>query len=525
LHIKRIGSAFTIALLLATASPWADLDTAQAAGSQTLVATADAGVYSGAAANNYGTSTTARLDHFTTADRPWYLRFPASAVPAGEHVVAAHLRFYNLALPAGYTKPPAVAVADTANTWSEATITYATRPAAGTTIKGTAPAGPVGGYTDVSLSGYQGDAVSLLVQATDTGSAHVYAREDTSGHPPVLVVTTAKNAVQPDLSPAQGAWLGWYQSSNADPMKMETAYGRKTDAFRRYYSVSDGGSWPTAADVAIAKADGNRRILFATVSNRCYSTCPTSINGKPLPAPVIIKSGNPDFDGPYFTPAQISSGALDPLIDAQAARIKAAGVPFVLDLMHEVDTTTEKMDDLTVRPEYGGMTLHDWWETTFPAAFRHWEDRLKAQGVTNVKFAIDYAGFRTDSAAYTRTYPGDAYVDWIAWDPYDFKCSKGGVKPTWSPFYNKLEAGLLGPGAQTKSYGLFETGVGGGTAASSCRVAWINGMAEAATSLSKIKAVLYFDRTSADYNLEYDRAVQSAWAAQIKSPYLNQPHS
>lgn len=428
-------------------------------------------------------------------------------------------------IPSGYTKGPAVTVSDSADTWSESTITYGTRPAAGTTIRGSALAAPVGGYTDVSLSGYQGGQVSLLVQATDGGSAYIDEREDTSGHPPVLVVTTVRNAVQPNLSPAKGAWLGWYQSGNANPMNKETAYGRETDAFRRYYSVSDNGTWPTASDVAIAKADANRRILFATVSNRCYQACPTSINGKPLPAPMQVKTGNPDFDGPYFTPAQISSGGIDPLIDAEAAQIKAAGIPFVLDLMHEVDTTTEKMDDVTVLPEYGNMTLHDWWEATFPAAFRHWEDRLKSQGVTNVTFAIDYAGFRTDSTAYTRTYPGDAYVQWIAWDPYDFKCTKGGVQPTWSAFYNRLESGLLGAGAESKSYGFFETGVGGGTAASSCRVAWINGMAEAAASLSKVKAVLYFDRSNVDYNLEYDSTVQSAWVTEIKSSYFNQPHS
>src|SRR3712207_7451300 len=73
----------------------------------------------------------------------------------------------------------------------------------------------------------------------------------------------------------------------------------------------------------------------------------------------------------YFTPEQISSGALDPLIDAQAASIKAAGIPFVLDLMHEVDTTTEKMDDVTARPEYGGTAPPELWGTPPPLPFRH----------------------------------------------------------------------------------------------------------------------------------------------------------
>jgi hypothetical protein len=79
--------------------------------------------------------------------------------------------------------------------------------------------------------------------------------------------------------------------------------------------------------------------------------------------------------------------------------------------MHEVDSTTSKMDNTTAKAEYGGLTQRAWWETTFPAAYRHWRNRLQANGVTNVVYAINYAGFRTDSTAYTRTYPGDAYVD------------------------------------------------------------------------------------------------------------------
>ncbi len=50
-------------------------------------------------------------------------------------------------------------------------------------------------------------------------------------------------------------------------------------------------------------------------------------------------------------------------------------------------------------------------------------------------------------------------------------------------------------------------------------------MPEAAAALPKIKAILYFNRASADYNLDSDSAVLSAWKSEIASPYLNQPHS
>lgn len=527
--VSRLVAALAVALL-STGFAGVDVRSAFAAEDQRLVSIADAGVYSGSPNTNDGTSTAARVDSSAGADRPWYLRFPAPTVPAGNNVIAAKLRVYTVAISSGYTSGPAVSVADTAGTWGETTITYANRPAAGTKVAGSASAGPVGDYTEVPLKGYNGGVVSLLVRATDNGSAYFYSRESSAGHPPELVVTTRQDAVQPNLSPASGAWLGWYLSGNANPIDKEAAYGRQADAFRRYYSMSQSGSWPTASDVAVAQADGGRRILFASVSNRCYGACPSSINGKPIPAPgLVLSSGNPAFDGQYYTPAQISSGALNPLIDAQAARIKASGLRFVLDLMHEVDSTTWALDDTVVQSEYGGMTQRDWYESTFAAAYRYWADRLKANGVTNIVFAIDYAGFRSDNTAYTRTYPGDSYVDWIAWDPYDFGCNKGGVLPTWRRFYDELEAGMLGAGARNESYALFETGVGPADSAVPCptsyRVTWVNGMAEAAVALSKIKAVLYFNKAATGFNLDFDSAVLNAWNSENKAPYFNQPHA
>jgi len=186
-------SVLAAALVAAGLGAVAVQPAATAAGDQTLLPVADAGVYSGAASTNYGKSTTARVDDSATVHRPWYLRFPAATVPAGEVVTGAKLRFYTTALPSGYARGPAVKVENTSSSWGETTITWANRPGAVRTITGSAPAGPVGGYTEVPLTGYTGGAVSLLVTATDTGSAHIFSRESTAGHPPELVVTTGSD--------------------------------------------------------------------------------------------------------------------------------------------------------------------------------------------------------------------------------------------------------------------------------------------------------------------------------------------
>src|SRR5687767_10845494 len=107
-HRRRAASL--VAVMLLSLMGGTIVTPASAVGDQALAPLADTGVYSGSPGTNYGTSTTARVDSSTTADRPWYLKFPAATVPAGESVVSAKLRFYTTALPAGFTKGPAVTV-------------------------------------------------------------------------------------------------------------------------------------------------------------------------------------------------------------------------------------------------------------------------------------------------------------------------------------------------------------------------------------------------------------------------------
>ena len=52
--------------------------------------------------------------------------------------------------------------------------------------------------------------------------------------------------------------------------------------------------------------------------------------------------------------------------------------------------------------------------------YRHVVLRLKADGVTNAIYVMDYMGYSKwgEQSWFNDLYPGDDVVDWIAYDPY-----------------------------------------------------------------------------------------------------------
>jgi beta-mannanase len=139
----------------------------------------------------------------------------------------------------------------------------------------------------------------------------------------------------------------------------------------------------------------------------------------------------------------------------------------------------------------------------YVAAFRHIFDVFRFEGVKNVAWIWDVTGDIADhGAAYPSWYPGDHYVDWIMWDPYNwYTCiHKGG---TWESFAQKVESmyswltshsGKRGNGDYlSKPWGIGETGtVEGKTAAAKAK--WFESSVSAIRStFPKIRAVIWSD--------------------------------
>lgn len=179
-----------------------------------------------------------------------------------------------------------------------------------------------------------------------------------------------------------------------------------------HYYHRDGQLFPTASEIARAREPGKKRLLY--------------LNWKPA------------TDRSW---AQVAAG--DPTVNARidklSAHIKANyNEKFFLTIYHEPEDN--------VQPAAGsGYTAAD-----YRAMFRYTVNRMRANGVSNAVFVMNYMGIpRWGTEPWFETlYPGDDVVDWIAEDPYSFgtnsewRAQFGGMVnrrearyPSWPGFY------------------------------------------------------------------------------------------
>ncbi len=160
--------------------------------------------------------------------------------------------------------------------------------------------------------------------------------------------------------------------------------------------------------------------------------------------------------------AAIADGAHDSEIDALAAKLKS--MPTVLlSFSHEPEH------------DYGSHGS----PADFVAAFRHVHDRLIADGATNVRYVWDVEGL-TDPvwlARYASLWPGASYVDWVAWDPYNWASCRTGR--AWQSFARRSRRSMTGStshGYGTKPFMLAEYGSVEKTGDPNGKAAWFAGI-------------------------------------------------
>lgn len=419
-------------------------------------------------------------------ERQGLVKFSVSGVPASACGIRAVLRMWSRTND-GPDDVTSVHHVDP-NTWTEA-ITWQNRPTFGPEVARFDQA-RANDWTEAEVP-ITGNGV-FAFGFTHRGStlSEFATREDTTAaHAPQLRIDYSLGDYDFRNAPAcGGAWWGIYKSGNADISPYEN--GRTFGAFRRYYSLSqvdgDSLSWPSAEDAQLARGG---RVLFLQMETRCYGACPRTFAGVALPEPVNVQSppAPVDASGESYHPDDVAAGKIDVLLVAAAKRLKAFPGRVVLDVTSEIDTQVEWMTDRAER---------DRWISGYKRMLRHVHDLFRAQGVTNVAWNYVVGGFSDDDGIYTGSYPGDSYVDWISWDPYDKDCAKGGAYETLNRFYSRLENGLLGPGARQKAYGILEFGFGG-----DCQPAYFRDLAQAVGKLPKIRALIYFDRPGTEYGL------------------------
>ncbi|HYU51333.1 MAG TPA: glycosyl hydrolase [Gemmatimonadaceae bacterium] len=180
--------------------------------------------------------------------------------------------------------------------------------------------------------------------------------------------------------PKSGIYFGaWTSPNTGHTMRQrEEQIARKYDIAHNYHDWND--AFPDAEDRSWARGG---RILYIDWSSAIFGT------------------------SKMISWSRIARGREDRAIDAEAARIRRFGRPVLLSFSSEPEAAIGKQNGATVR--------------NFAAAFRHIHNRFRADRVKNVAWVWSVMGSRDYYSYYAHgLYPGDAYVDWIAWDPYNW---------------------------------------------------------------------------------------------------------
>ncbi|HTW19115.1 MAG TPA: glycosyl hydrolase [Mycobacteriales bacterium] len=292
------------------------------------------------------------------------------------------------------------------------------------------------------------------------------------------------------LVPSCGVWWGVYKPPGTGEnwqttfTDLESQVGRPFDIIYRYHDMSNSGSSGQFPD-KYEQALGQNHYLMFSWASRNFST------------------------GAQLLWSDIADGKYDAtVIDPEAARLKAYGKPVFL----------------TFDPEMDGRMAVAGSAADYVAAYRHIHDRFAADGVTNVIWVWTVTGYSAHDAEFNSLYPGNSYVDWIGYDPYNFaSCHNTAWKSfndTIDPFYQWLESNGYGD----KPFMLPEYGTVADPSDPSASGDWYASVPAAMASHPNIKAVMEWDDTASGCSSELtvDPGTLAGFASAGKSAVFNQ---
>jgi hypothetical protein len=293
------------------------------------------------------------------------------------------------------------------------------------------------------------------------------------------------------LVPTCGAWWGMYLPVDTGGAGLPAAVatqdrrlGRPVDIVERYHDFSHGpnGIFPNPGEARLA---GHHLLL--------YSWGP------------VVWATHTEYRWPV-----VASGALDrSVIIPEAKRLRA--------FHHKVF--------LTFSAEPDGAVPSEGTPAQFVAAWRHVYGVFARLGVHNVVWVWTTTGYVPHAGTIAALYPGSAYVDWIAYDPYNFfGCHHSpwrSFAATVQPFYQWLAAHHLGDG---KPVMLAEFGSAANPAHPGQEAAWYRGIVPVLRRLPRLKALVMWDSRTPGCDLELSAvpAAAGAYRQTGLSPYLRQ---
>lgn len=287
------------------------------------------------------------------------------------------------------------------------------------------------------------------------------------------------------LEPATGALLGAYveprtgwtrADTEASVAATETAMGRPLDIDQHFYPwASTFPTWREPWD------HQNGRIPFVTW-------------------------------GSTFT-SDVNSGSQDALIASRADGVRALGIPILLRWFGEMDATA--LANRTGTP------------AEFIASWRRIHGIFDEHGATNVDWVWCPTSYGFDVDRAPAYYPGDAYVDWICADGYNWAPRRSGA--AWTGFQQIFKAFYEWGAPTGKPLMVGETGTEERNPGE--KALWIAQTGAAMKSVyPRIKALVYFDAKEPDFSgpEEFDWRIDTstssleAFRALGSDPYFRQ---
>jgi beta-mannanase len=211
--------------------------------------------------------------------------------------------------------------------------------------------------------------------------------------------------------------------------------------------------------------------------------------------PVITwMSGDPTTtDQSAYAPSRIAAGAWDSYAKSWADGLRALGKPVMLRLDPEMNGNW-----CSYSPGVDGTTATD-----YVAAWQHLHKLFLAEGATNVRWVwspnVEYNG----STPLPSLYPGDAYVDWVALDGYNWGNTNGHIWQSYTSVFSQSLSDLKALTSKPIMLAEVASSTVGGS-----KSTWITNMFKQLLLHPEIKAFIWFD-----LNKETDWAITSSSAS------------
>jgi beta-mannanase len=215
-----------------------------------------------------------------------------------------------------------------------------------------------------------------------------------------------------------------------------------------------------------------------------------------------------------YPASAINSGSQDQWIKSEADAVRNFRAPILLRWFSQMEANA---------PEAGTTS-------TFIAAWRHIHDIFDQEGATNARFVWCPNAFSFASGSAQSFYPGDAYVDWICADGYNWSPVTPGGKPggRWTSFQSIFNAFYQWGSTRGKPLMVGETGVQEG--ASGQKAQWLADMGTAmSTQFPGIKALVYQDSITStsggaiDWRVNSSASAIAAFSRLVHEPFMHSP--